>query len=74
MENEVFCSKCKYIFRYEIGKVFISYNCKHPNNIKVIKEKNWFHKYTYEVEDRFPEDINKNNDCKWFKDKNEKNN
>ena len=66
MNNEVFCSDCKYIFRYEVNNVFISWECKHPNNIKVIKDKNWYHEYTYEVEDKFPEAINKNNDCKWY--------
>lgn len=66
MENEIYCSKCKYIFRYEINGLFISYDCKHPNNITEIEENNWYHKYTSEIYKNIPENINKNNDCKWY--------
>lgn len=66
MEHKAFCSKCKYLFRYEVDGVLMSYDCKHPNNIKLIKEHNWYHEYTYEIENRYPEFINKNNNCKWY--------
>lgn len=54
----VFCIKCMYLKDKEK-------DCEYPANLEF--KQNWYNEY-YKPKDK-PSQINKNNDCAWFKEK-----
>ena len=69
VKEPVFCSKCAYFYNgtksFCDGKTFRDLKCKSPQNLKEVLT---FEKRTFEPIGR-PKELNKNNDCEWFKEK-----
>lgn len=63
-EGLVYCRNCHYLSEFET-----SLYCDYPENIYVVKNSNWFKGKHVGINHkaRYPSEINKNNDCKWFK-------
>lgn len=58
---KVYCKDCKYLIEWSIA--LLDKSCNNSNNIK----DNFYQpKYTMSLH---PSEINKNNDCKWYKAK-----
>ena len=53
-EDKVYCKFCRFLRKNNGG----IYNCKHKSNLG-----DWM---SPDVPSRYPEEINKRNDCKWF--------
>ena len=62
MGNKIFCSKCDFMKYMEK-----EYYCFAPDNMKQVD--NWFERDMIPL--NHPREINKNNDCKWFENKDE---
>lgn len=61
MKEKIFCKNCRHFY-----KVKSTYNdCQNNNNLKIIIAKGSGYKSTELKKDFF--EINKNNNCKWFK-------
>jgi hypothetical protein len=58
MSGKVFCGKCKFLY-WVWGD---PPKCKYNENKFYFND--WYGKYT---EGKKPSELNKNNDCKWFK-------
>lgn len=67
MEQEIFCDECRY-YDYSINTGY-NERCIHKNNINSIEIKNYHSKCKGIGYIRSPGEINKNNDCKWFKNR-----
>lgn len=69
---KVYCKDCEYIHDdvNDNGDQYIG--CMNKNNIKETLCDNWFDKYVYKICVQQPKKINKNNDCKWYKKKDNK--
>ena len=59
MENQVYCSKCKYYGNY-VGRV--GGECWHPTNLR--EDSTWFD--VKQVPVSSPAELNRNNDCPNF--------
>jgi len=60
--KKVYCNNCLLLFNNS------SYICNADENIKIIiREDNWFDEDKEIFYIRKPEEINKNNNCKWYK-------
>lgn len=59
-KTKVYCKDCKYFIRDEGYKV-----CDHKKNVDKIDD--WYS--SHEIRKRRPKEINKRNNCKWFKNK-----
>lgn len=62
---KIYCNDCQYLKLYPDAKQGIRYICKKANN-KIVIEDNWFNAETYNRK-MYPEEINTNNDCVWYK-------
>ena len=69
MKEKVYCNECYYLESYRPPFGNYSYTCLYSENIK--RKNNWLGE---EASVKKPKDINKNNNCKWFKNKNSKGN
>lgn len=58
---KVYCDNCEHLYQ-EPTKVF--YECHNKKN-EIVKD-NWFNKQRYR--EKKPSELNKNNDCKWYKE------
>ena len=74
--KKVYCSKCKYYKDYYIDdESYIPDECKHKENViieKIITKNSYREAPSVMKNKRYndkPSEINKNNDCKWFKKK-----
>ena len=82
-KKDVFCKDCKWLSNFcdVIGltkkqsvskgdKIYdTAWRCIHENNIEHSTEVTWFEKVDNSKYKIKPEEINKNNDCKWFEQK-----
>jgi len=59
----VLCTECKYYTKPDTGGV--DYSCTAPQNRRKMQTKSTGVKYFLS---RRPEEINKNQDCRWFQD------
>ncbi len=69
-KNEVYCTNCKYFNEldyYISHDIETQYECNAPNNITFKECKDYKSFSTEKVHKRYPKDINKNNNCNWFK-------
>ena len=65
--NKIFCQKCRFLLTRNIH-MEMEYECHHPNNRK--QKDIWLRKtVSYKKE---PQKINKNNNCVWFKKREDK--
>lgn len=66
--NEIFCEECEYLEVHEgIGKY---YDCAYPSNTETVIIKNWLKKKKNIVYNQSPQQKNRMNNCKNFKQKN----
>lgn len=67
-KTKVYCKDCQFFpLNYAMG---ISLNpCKHPANTEEILENSWFSPTTHSSYERKPSEINANNDCVWFRER-----
>ena len=61
-KKKVFCSRCRFL----VGKGAEEYFCNHADNSKLADD-SWFSPDTVGV--KHPSDINKKNNCKWYRAK-----
>ncbi len=62
---KIYCNDCDNLTLYPDKEYGIRYICKVADNKNVTKE-TWFIKKEY-IRNRYPEEINQNNDCIWYK-------
>jgi uncharacterized OB-fold protein len=62
--EKVYCKDCDNIFFSRS-----QYVCNSYHNTTEVKRDNWFTIEPIETYIQIPSEINKNNDCKWFKEK-----
>jgi len=62
---KVYCKDCKYL--HEEGLTICE--CTHPLNMEIVIKENWYERKSYNAEKKPPFEINRNNDCSWYKSK-----
>ena len=67
MTEKVFCEDCEYLVKPGPGEH--TYRCCHADNIEREESITWLSKKVKVTKSytRAPKEINKNNDCKWYK-------
>lgn len=65
VDTRVYCKDCRYLEQNDTR-----FRCLHPNNLTTekIKSGDWYSGPDYsKVSKKHPSEINKHNDCEWFK-------
>jgi len=69
-DKRVYCKNCRFFEKVDVDEPFSMHYCNYPKNKKTIVRRNWY-SWTEENISDMPQNINANNDCKWFKPKND---
>lgn len=65
----VYCKECKYL---DVGhnRTSDAYACSHPSTVMVVVTNDWFEGTTATLSGD-PKELNKDNNCQYYEDKNE---